>query len=245
MAFERLMLEGERTSSWSEKAQEDVMLKLWAVINNAGVCIPGEMQWLTWEQCHRSIQVNLEGAVRITKTFLPLLQQAKGRVVFVTSCFTDGGLPGAGLLSATSAALDALADCLRLEAQGQVKVSTVRLGDFSLTTGLLSEHHREVAAMRAALPDAAEVDRFSAYQDAVASRGLTLRSAAPPQPLPKTVCAAFEDALLTRRPLRAYQVTEGVGARLGRWLRAQLPSDLRDALVTRRFRRQLPKVTHL
>ena len=47
-----------------------------------------------------------------------------------------------GLLSATSAALDALADCLRLETQGRVKVSTVRLGDFSLTTGLLSEHHR-------------------------------------------------------------------------------------------------------
>ena len=28
MAFERLMLEGERTSSWSERAQEDVMLSM-------------------------------------------------------------------------------------------------------------------------------------------------------------------------------------------------------------------------
>ena len=99
--------------------------------------------------------------------------------------------------------------------------------------------------MRAALPNACEADRFSAYQDSVASRGVTLRSASPPQPLPKTVCAAFEDALLTRRPLRAYQVAEGAGARLGRWLRAHLPGDLRDVLVARRYRRQLPKVTHL
>ena len=72
----------------------------------------------------------------------PLALHSAGRAVFVTSCFADGGLPGVGLLSATSAALDALADCLRLETQGRVKVSTVRLGDFSLTTGLLSEHHR-------------------------------------------------------------------------------------------------------
>ena len=68
--------------------------------------------------------------------------------MFVTSCFSDGGLPGVGLLSATSAALDALADCLRLEAQGRVNVSTVRLGDFSLTTGLLSEHHRSVVQVK-------------------------------------------------------------------------------------------------
>ena len=54
--------------------------ELWAVINNAGVCIPGELQWLTWEQCQRSIQVNLEGAVRITKTFFPLLQKSSGEL---------------------------------------------------------------------------------------------------------------------------------------------------------------------
>ena len=57
-----------------------IVSELWAVINNAGVCIPGELQWLTWEQCQRSIQVNLEGAVRITKTFFPLLQKSSGEL---------------------------------------------------------------------------------------------------------------------------------------------------------------------
>ena len=61
------------------------------MINNAGVCIPGELQWLTWEQCQRSLQVNLEGAVRVTKAFLPLLQQAKGESGHGRDCICTAG----------------------------------------------------------------------------------------------------------------------------------------------------------
>jgi len=162
----------------------------------------------------------------------------------VTSSFAAGGLPGVGLLAATSAALDALGDCLRLEALGQVKVASVRLGDFSLTTDLLNHHHREVGEMRRTLSDVSQVDRFASYQDAVAARGLSFTSDSF-QTLPASVCAAFEDALLTRRPHRAYDVSERVGARAKRGLLESLPGDVRDALVMRHFRRRLPKVTHL
>lgn len=97
--------------------------------------------------------------------------------------------------------------------------------------------------MRRCLTDAAEVDRFSVYQDAVTSRGVTLSGGS--AHLPAALLEHFEEALLARRPLRRYEVAEGAGARLRRWLRGCLPRELRDRLVMRSFHQQLPKVTHL
>lgn len=52
---------------------------LWAVINNAGVCIYGEFDWFTVGQCKAITDVNFLGTLRVTKAFLPLLIKAKGK----------------------------------------------------------------------------------------------------------------------------------------------------------------------
>ena len=55
-----------------------VILGLWAVINNAGICVCGEFEWLTWEQCEAMVNVNLLGSARLTKAALPLIKPNKG-----------------------------------------------------------------------------------------------------------------------------------------------------------------------
>jgi NAD(P)-dependent dehydrogenase (short-subunit alcohol dehydrogenase family) len=49
---------------------------LYALINNAGVCVCGEFEWQTWSQIEHQVNVNILGTLRVTKAFLPLLKTA-------------------------------------------------------------------------------------------------------------------------------------------------------------------------
>lgn len=58
---------------------------LWGLVNNAGTCYLAEIE-LTPETVFRKVlEVNLMGAIRMTKTFLPLIRQSKGRIVNTSS----------------------------------------------------------------------------------------------------------------------------------------------------------------
>ena len=54
-----------------------IIAGLYALINNAGVCVCGEFEWQTWNQIEHQIQVNVMGTLRVTKAFLPLLKSAQ------------------------------------------------------------------------------------------------------------------------------------------------------------------------
>ena len=51
---------------------------LWALVNNSGVCVSGEFEWLTSEQIDRQISVNFRGPIAMCKSFLPLIRKVKG-----------------------------------------------------------------------------------------------------------------------------------------------------------------------
>jgi len=53
---------------------------LWAVINNAGVCIYGEFDWMTQDQIEKQVNVNLLGTISLTRAVLPLIKLAKGKI---------------------------------------------------------------------------------------------------------------------------------------------------------------------
>ena len=52
---------------------------LYALINNAGVCVCGEFDWQTWDQIEKQVEVNLFGTLRVTKNCLPLLKAGEGK----------------------------------------------------------------------------------------------------------------------------------------------------------------------
>ena len=51
---------------------------LYGLVNNAGICVCGEFEWLTWKQIQRQVEVNLLGTMRVTKYCMPLLKPTQG-----------------------------------------------------------------------------------------------------------------------------------------------------------------------
>lgn len=58
---------------------------LWAVVNNAGIWSLSDIEMTSETVFRRVLDVNLFGQMRISKTFLPLVREAKGRFVNMSS----------------------------------------------------------------------------------------------------------------------------------------------------------------
>ena len=69
-------------------------VKLHAVVNNAGICPYGEIEWGTFDMIKHVLEVNTFGAVLVTRTFLPLIRENQGRIVNVNSVAARFAVPG-------------------------------------------------------------------------------------------------------------------------------------------------------
>ena len=58
---------------------------LWGLVNNAGIVIIGPIEWMPLEKSKHIADINLWGMIDVTKTFLPLVKKARGRVVNLSS----------------------------------------------------------------------------------------------------------------------------------------------------------------
>ena len=115
------------------------------LVNNAGVMplayfADHERAWQRW---HQAIDINIKGVVNgIAAVYDQMIAQGRGQVVNISSIYGNGGIEGAGVYSATKAAVTALSDALRVEAQGRIKVTTVKpTGVFgtNLASGIVNE----------------------------------------------------------------------------------------------------------
>jgi NAD(P)-dependent dehydrogenase (short-subunit alcohol dehydrogenase family) len=85
------------------------------LINNAGVLTPGPMEVLSLSAVRHEFEVNVVGSLATIHAFLPLLRQAKGRIVQIGSMTGRFPLPFSGPSSASKAAMEAFADVYRTE----------------------------------------------------------------------------------------------------------------------------------
>jgi len=58
---------------------------LWGLVNNAGILDVRPIEWAPLTTFKRMADVNLWGMIDVTKTFLPLVKKARGRVVNFSS----------------------------------------------------------------------------------------------------------------------------------------------------------------
>ncbi len=99
------------------------------IVNNAGVMplaffADHERAWQKW---HKAIDINIKGVVNgISAVYDTMIEQGRGQVVNISSIYGNAGTEGSGVYSATKAAVDVLSDSLRVEAQGRIKVTTVK-----------------------------------------------------------------------------------------------------------------------
>lgn len=52
---------------------------LWGLVNNAGLCTLGPVEWLPMKNFRRDPEVNVFGLIAATKAFLPLVRRGKGK----------------------------------------------------------------------------------------------------------------------------------------------------------------------
>ncbi|MGH3634730.1 SDR family oxidoreductase [Mycobacterium sp.] len=99
------------------------------IVNNAGVMPLAFFadHERAWEKWHKAIDINIKGVVNgISAVYDTMIEQGRGQVVNISSIYGNAGTEGSGVYSATKVAVDALSDSLRVEAQGKIKVTTIK-----------------------------------------------------------------------------------------------------------------------
>jgi NAD(P)-dependent dehydrogenase (short-subunit alcohol dehydrogenase family) len=199
---------------------------LGGLVNNAGIAVPGPLEYLPIDDLRRQMEVNVIGQIAVTQRFLPLLRQTRGRIVFMSSVSGLLAVPLLGPYSASKFALEALSDALRMElASTGIEVSVIEPGN--IVTPIWAKGREQGMT---SLTDAAEAE--SRYGRLIAGmRRVSFSSERHGEP-PKLVARAVAHALLSKRPRTRYRV--GRGSNFLPLLRL-LPDRLRDSLVLRTF----------
>jgi NAD(P)-dependent dehydrogenase (short-subunit alcohol dehydrogenase family) len=200
--------------------------RLDALVNNAAFGLLGPVEGLTTDDLRNQFEVNLVGQVGLTQAVLPRLRVAAGRIVFISSVGGRSVIPMEGAYCASKAALEAVADALRVELRPwNISVSVIEPGPTD------TERWREVGTMiddmesRLAPRDRELYDRHIAGLRANVAR---FGSATTP---PDAVARAVERALTARRPRARYPV--GAPAHTMIAMNAVLPARLGDAISAR------------
>ena len=200
--------------------------RLDALVNNAGLAIPGAVEDLSRELLERQFATNLFGTLELTNGVLPLMRrQGHGRIVMISSILGRVAVPWRGAYNASKFALEGLSDTLRLELRGSgIHVSLVNPGpvrsrfrDNSLANfdawldGSASPHRETYVRLRAETGAQKDNQPFTAEPEAVARK--------------------IAHALESRRPRARYYVT--LPAYALATARCLLPVSWLDALLSR------------
>jgi len=154
---------------------------LYGLVNNAGVAQVGPLATMPMNEIDLQIQVNLYGPVRMTRAFLPLLLESKGRITTVGSISGILASRDLNAYSMSKHAMEAFTDSLAAELAPQgVIVNIVEPGNFNSEIGASATKRTGV--------ETRFTDR-SKYKQ------------------PDEVAAAVELALFEPTPKRRYMVT--------------------------------------
>ena len=169
-------------------------LPLRAVVNNAGTSCYGALEDLPLEAIREVLEVNLLGPLQLTRSLLPELRSAGGRVINVGSGEGFLATPLNAPYCMSKHALEALSACLRLElAPSGIHVCVVSPGQTE--TAILARARKRFVGLAARTSEP--------YQDLVAARG---RMAERVGSSPDRVAEAIARAITDSRPRSRYFV---------------------------------------
>lgn len=117
--------------------------ELYAIVHFAGIYRLDSLVEMSEERFIQAFDVNLFGAYRINKTFLPLLNRGSRIIITTSELAPLSPLPFTGIYAVTKSALDKYAFSLRAELQLLgIDVTVIRPG--AVKTGLLSASEKEL-----------------------------------------------------------------------------------------------------
>ncbi len=200
--------------------------RLDALVNNAGIAVPGAVEDLSRETLQRQFDTNLFGTIELTNSTLPIMRrQGYGSIVMISSILGRVSMPWRGAYAASKFALEAITDSLRMELRGSgITVSlicpgpvTTRFRDNSLANfdefvdSASSPHRERYARLRAQTGESKDRTPFTASSGAAA----------------KKIARVLE----SRHPKARYYLTFPAYALA--FLRCILPTSWMDALLSR------------
>ncbi|MEK6743373.1 MAG: SDR family NAD(P)-dependent oxidoreductase [Nitrospirota bacterium] len=222
----------EVTDSASVAAAADLVaraaggLGLSGLVNNAGIAVGGPLEFLPLSEIRKQFEVNVFGQIAVTQAFLPLLRQARGRIVNMSSIAGRVAFPYIGPYSASKYALEAISDALRIELlPWGISVSVIEPGD--VATPIWNKSLAAAQKTRQDLPSQAADLYGPAFEAVTRTAGKAAASAFDPV----HVVRAVEHALTAVNPKTRYLV--GPGVRFRAILKKILPDRLFDQLIVR------------
>jgi NAD(P)-dependent dehydrogenase (short-subunit alcohol dehydrogenase family) len=195
------------------------------LVNNAGVVVPGPLETVPIDDFRRQVEVNLVAHLAVTKGVLPLLREARGRIVFISSIGGRIAFPMNGPYHIAKFGIEAMGDVFRQELRPWgMRVSIVEPG--SIATPIWERIDDATEEM---LDRAPETERL--YGERVAALRRISRKLGERGIAPERVASAIEHALSARRPRARYLV--GADAKLQARLKIVTPTRLWDRIVAR------------
>jgi len=170
---------------------------LYGLVNNAGVFTGGplietdigELQWL--------FDVNVYGVYRVTQAFAPMIIEAQGRIVNISSISGVLDWPMGGLYTMSKHAVETYNDTLALElARFGVKVSAIEPGNFK--SDITMSARARMAKSGVQRPDTRYAEEWARFAESPEDRGQYKD--------PDEVAAAAMHALFDSNPKPRYMV---------------------------------------
>lgn len=193
-----------------------------ALVNNAGIAVPGPLEFLSPDDLRRQFEVNVIGQLTVVQAFLPLLRQGHGRIVTMGATSGKSVLPFSGAYSASKHALRAINAALRMELQPWgIAVSIVEPGLIATPIWTRSVGEEEVMRPeeRALYGKALDIAYRRARQQATEGSPV------------EVVVKAVEHAVTAEKPRTHYVVGRNARSRV---LVEMLPVRLRDRIILSR-----------
>ena len=198
---------------------------LYGLVNNAGIAVPAPLEAIPLADFRRQLEVNVIGQLAVTQAFLPLIRQARGRIVNMGSIAGRSTIPMMGAYSASKFALEAMTDALRLEVQPWgIQVSIIEPG--AITTPIWTKSAEDAAEREAVMGR----DLRRLYEPTVAAVRKVVDEAAKRAIPADVVAKAVEQALTAPVPKTRYLV--GTDAKIRAFIGQILPDRIMDRLLT-------------
>jgi NAD(P)-dependent dehydrogenase (short-subunit alcohol dehydrogenase family) len=206
---------------------------LYALVNNAGICIVGPVEFISLEAWRQQLDVNFFGVIAVTQVMLPLLRAGNSkyapcgsRIVNMGSITGEISTPLFGAYSASKFALRAMNDALRLELRPEgIHVSLIVPG--TIQSEIWRKEKECVDAIVAGSPAREQygtlIDNVSSYVFSCAEQAIPAQR----------VADAVQQCLTSAKPRIQYRV--GWEAQVGSHAKKFTPDRLFDFLLARKL----------
>jgi len=197
------------------------------LVNNAGIAVAGPLEFLPTAALRRSLEINVIAQVGVTQALMPLLRQARGRIVNISSVSGRIAAPFMGPYAASKFGLEAISDALRVElSEWGMFVSVIQPG--ATRSAIWHKSIDQTKKMLEELPP--QADEF--YGEAIrATFDFVQNKSAKSRVSPELVVDAVIHALTAKKPKTRYRI--GTQSKVADLIARFLPDRLRDRLILR------------